>query len=203
MKRILGKKLLIVEGTHEVKFFNKFIDFMGLTGIQIENVGGNDFVPVLEGLKGLSGFSELQTLAILRDADVSYDAMFSSVQNTLKKFSYPVPNHPNTLATLAGQPNTIIYIFPDNKSEGSLENLLWSSVYNDPSAKCVVNYFDCLNNLNEKYGQKHPHLYKAHVQVFLAREEEGDIHMGIASEKNIWDFNNQTFDPIKEFLVKL
>jgi hypothetical protein len=43
MIKIAQEKLLIVEGTHEIKFFRRLITIMGLNNIQIEQIGGNDF----------------------------------------------------------------------------------------------------------------------------------------------------------------
>ena len=130
--------------------------------------------------------------------------MFLSVTNTIKKLGFPVPTAPNELAVGNGDfPSTLIYIFPDNQSNGALEHLCISSVLGDPTLDCVEAYFSCLSEVNKKYGIEHPHLHKARVQVFLAREEEGDVHMGIGAEKDIWNWDSPVFNQVKEMLGKL
>jgi hypothetical protein len=71
---------------------------------------------------------------------------------------------------------------------------------NEPEIDCVNKYFDCLRDIQ---GEDHPHLSAAKVQVYLAKEEDGDIHMGIAAQRNIWDFENKAFDEIKGFVFSL
>jgi len=84
-----------------------------------------------------------------------------------------------------------------------LENLCISSISEEPEINCIEEYFNCLDEININYGSNHPHLYKAKVQVYLAKEEEGNIHMGIAADKNIWNWDNSTFEPIKNFIKSL
>ena len=51
-KNITQKKLLIVEGTHEVKFFGRLLKKMGLLDIQVLDIGGKDFDNNIDGFGG-------------------------------------------------------------------------------------------------------------------------------------------------------
>lgn len=202
-RKIILPKMLIVEGTHEVKFFNVLLPRLGLNDIQVEQIGGNTFEPVLDGLRSTTGFSQLESMAILRDADLSCGDMFSSVQHSLRKLGYPVPTRPNEMATVDGTFKTLIYIFPDNQNNGALEDLCLASVADDLTLNCVETYFSCLDGINSNFGSAHPHPKKARVQAFLAREEEGDIHMGIAAQKGVWNWDSPVFDQLKYMLRNL
>jgi len=171
---------------------------MGITDIQIEDVGGRFFTPTLSSLHGLQGFDNLVSIGITRDADNSFENMFQSVQGSLGTAGFSIPSRPMEIAS--GPPDISVYIFPDNNTHGALENLCISSLGNDPSLECVENYFSCLDSIDQAYGTNHPHPYKARVQALLARESEGDIHMAIAAEKNIWNWDSIAFDGIKSFL---
>ena len=197
--RISKNKLLLVEGNHEVQFFAKLLQSMQIDNIQVEPVGGQyNFKPSMEILPKLDNFDNVRAIGIIRDADDSFEDTFSSVQGALRDAGLPVPNQPLTLT--GNRPQVAVFITPDNNNRGDLEELCLASVQDDPILECVERYFDCLRPIQ---GTDHPHISKARMQVFLAKEPDGDIHMGIASRRGIWDWNSQAFDEIKTFVRSL
>jgi hypothetical protein len=196
---ISRSKLLLVEGSHEVKFFNRLLETMQLDDAQVEEVGGKHlFKPNIVNLPKVDGYSDLTSIGIVRDANASFEDTFRSVQNALADANLPVPNE--VMVPTATSPQLAVFITPDNGSEGALEDLLMASVQGDPVLECVDSYFDCLLGIQ---GDTHPHLSKAQVQVYLAKEPEGDIHMGIASEKDVWGWDSSAFDGLKTFIRSL
>lgn len=192
-------KLLLVEGTHEVRFFNRLLETMQLDDVQVKDVGGkHQFKPSIAPLRKLNGYNDLTCIGIVRDANASFEDTFRSVQNALRDANLPVPDE--VIVPTPTSPQVAVFITPDNGSEGALEDLLMASVQGDPVLACIHGYFDCLTGIR---GPAHTHLSKAQVQVYLAKEPEGDVHMGIASERNVWVWDSSAFDGLKTFIRSL
>lgn len=198
-KTITKTKLLLVEGNHEVQFFEKLLGSMPKTDIQVMEIGGKyQFNFQIQNLPRYDGYKSLESVGIVRDADESFSNTFSSVQNALERAGLPVPDQPMSLTV--AKPRFSIYIIPDNINNGDLECLCMESVCDDPIIECVIQYFECLRDIE---GRDHPHLSKAKVQVYLAKESDGDIHMGIAAQRDIWHWDNSAFEEIKNYLMTL
>jgi hypothetical protein len=196
---ISRSKLLLVEGTHEVKFFNRLLETMQIDDVQVEPLGGKYlFKPNIKNLPGYPGFSGVTSIGIVRDANANFEDTFRSVLGALRDANLPAPGE--VIIPTATSPQVAIFITPDNGSEGALEDLLMACVQGDPVLACVDGYFDCLRGIQ---GGAHPHLSKAQVQVYLAKEPEGDVHMGIASERNVWVWDSSAFDGLKTFIRSL
>ena len=123
------------------------------------------------------------------------DQTFQSITDALREYEFPVPESPMNPTGI--NPQVTIFVFPNNLDNGALEDICLASVADDPIINCVDDYFACVRGLQK---EEHPHLSKAKVQVYLAKEKEGDIHMGTASRKNIWNWDSDTFNQVKEFI---
>lgn len=195
---IQSSKLLLVEGSHEEKFFRRILSDMNVTDVQVVSVEGeHNFAPNLRNLPSHEKFDEVTSIGIVRDADKSFKAKMASIQDALKKAGLPVPTSP---LTPIGIPKIIVFIMPNNTDDGTLEKLCMETVSDDPVIHCVDDYFNCLQAIQNR---SHPNIYKARVQAYLACKDEGDVHMGIASEKGYWDFASPALDSLKQFLGSL
>ncbi len=192
-------KLLLVEGSHEVSFFNALLAHMPLTDVQVASVGGQSlFAPIIKNLPTYETFGIVESLGIVRDAEGDMQAKFNSIQGALADAGLPVPNEP--LSPVHGPPTVTVFLMPDNQGNGALEDLCLSTVTNEPVMRCVIDYVACIGSLR---GSPHPHQSKSSVQVYLASKDEGDIHMGIASEKGYWDFDSSSLGSLRSFLEQL
>lgn len=83
---ISQKKLLAVEGKDDVEFFEALLKDMKIGDCEICEVGGKDqFKHKIPALVKVPGFSNVQRLGIIRDADKNPSAAFDSIVNILKK----------------------------------------------------------------------------------------------------------------------
>lgn len=198
-KTIQKPKLLLVEGTHEEKFFNKLLDVMNLHDIQVLPILGKvRFREQIEILPKLDNFQMVEAIGVIRDADSSFDNALASLQDSLRNAGLSVPDR---ASVHTGQhPRVGIFIAPDNHNPGSLENLCLASIEGDPILGCVEGYLKCLQDIQKI---EHPHKAKAAVQVYLSKEPDGSTHMGVASERNIWNWNSPALLSIKNFLSAL
>ena len=195
---IQSPKLLLVEGSHEEKFFKSLLPNISVSGLQVIEVGGeHSFAPNLRNLPSYEKFEDVISIGIVRDADKNFKAKMASIQDALRQAKLPVPT---THLKPAEKPQISIFIMPNNSDNGALENLCMETVADDPAIRCVDDYFNCLQALKNK---SHPNIYKARVQAYLACKDEGDIHMGTASELGYWNFASPALDSLKQFLGSL
>ncbi len=145
-------KLLVVEGRDEEMFFEAALrDHLALTEIQIMPIGGKTKLTLnMKGLVNDVGFPTVQSLAIVRDADLttpgatiaSAAQAFQSVCGSLRHVGLPCPAAHGQFA--AGPPRVGIFIVPNAVDDGMLETLCLLSVATLPEYPCVDGYFQCL-----------------------------------------------------------
>lgn len=197
--RLTSDKILIVEGTHEEKFFSQLLNHINISTVQILPQGGKTcFKSNLEILRSDPLCDSLTAIGIIRDADNDYTGAFNSIRAILANSKFPVPTSPFELT--GRNPIVSVFITPNNHDSGALETLCMESVLHDPIIDCVSTYMNCLENVS---GRIHPHRAKAELQVFLAKEEEGDVSLSTACSKNIFDWGSPSFESIRQFLNNL
>ena len=193
-------KLLLVEGIDEVNFFNSTIKHLNLHGLEVRDYGGKiRLSPYLRTtLKLISGFRNVQSVGIIRDADVDADDAFDSVCDGLLKADLPVPNVP--LATASGHPKIAVMIMPPGEDAGMLEDLCLSAFQADPAMLCVDQYFQCVA---DRMGSVPRNMVKAKIHAFLASREPPDLRLGQAVGKDFWPWDSSAFEPVRQFISHL
>ena len=211
--------MLIVEGTHEVDFFEKLLDEHGLsnTTIQILPLGGKTKLGV--NLKTLildPRFSALRSLGIVRDADsltpnaespsaeapttyhlTAASLAFDAVCGCLRNANLPVPTAHSVISDT--KPRVGVFIMPDGIADGMLETLCRESVQTLPTASCVDSYFRCVESITA-VNEFSP---KAWTHAFIAIQEDPDVPLGKAAKKSYWNLHDQAFNGIVDFLRNL
>jgi hypothetical protein len=200
---ITSKKLLAVEGLDEKNFFGKFLMFMDIHDVQIEDVGGKiKFVTKFPALLQTSGFYNpdqtpwVTHVAIIRDKEE--DNAFESVKSIVSKANLKPPQENAQFSD--GTPQVGIFIMPGPKVKGTMiEDLCLKSVESHPAIRCIEPFADCISKL-----PKPPkNMSKAKVQAFLAAQPEIVNSLGLGAQNNYWDFDSSAFDELKAFLGHL
>jgi len=193
------KKLLFVEGNDEVNFFKKmFRDELDITGIQIYPTGGKDqFKEYLPIIVKQRNFDAIKRIGIVQDSDENTKARFDSICHHLKKNGICPPSKLSTFTK--NFPSTGIFLLPNNSDNGMLETLCLQSVSDDEKFDCIDNFFKCLNDLDVDIRNYH----KAKAQVFLATQKKLIQHVGIGAQKNVWDFEAECMEALKNFLLEI
>ena len=194
--------ILAVEGKDECNFFTALIKHLNLTGIQIEDIGGKDKFKLEFSLLAQSEnfYGIVKKIGFVRDAEEKEAAAaFQSIYGILNAYNLPAPQAPNTVIDKDGK-KVAIFIMPNNKDSGMLEDLCIESRKTDPVWNCVEAFVKCYNPLikKDKYN-----ISKAKIGAFLSTKTPIVYSLGIAAQERIWDFNNPCFSPIKDFLIKL
>ncbi|EMB24805.1 MULTISPECIES: DUF3226 domain-containing protein [Treponema] len=202
---ITSSYLLLVEGKDEYHFFNALLEFLTIKKVQVHDVGGKDkFKKKMTSFVKIPGFSNVKKLGFVRDAEKeSAKRAFDSICDILKANELPCPKSigkveysEDTEITQIG-----IFIMPNNKDEGMLENLCLSSIENDPFSAERKSYMSALKEYFKE--NKSFNIPKAETQIYLASKVPIVTALGLGAEKGYWDFNNSAFDDIKKFLRDL
>jgi len=199
-KQLSKPKLLIGEGKEEVLFFNAFLTHLNISYVQVEQYEGKQALGrYLKTLKVRSGYREVVSLGIARDADDSAHSAFPSVCGALNGAGLPVPSKSGELT--GNSPQISVIILPDDENPGMLEDLCLEAVRTDPVLQCIDEYFQCVNNIAERQQPKN--MAKARVHAWLSSQVEPDKRLGEAAKAGYLPWDSPRFDRLKQFLQAL
>jgi len=192
-------KLLAVEGTDETVFFGELLKHLNLFHrVDIRQVGGKDqFKNKMPTLQKTSGFNQLESIAIIRDADENSAGAYKSIKNILAKMTLQPPAKPGTFAD--GSPRLGIFIMPDNAAQGMLETLCLKAVQDNEAMNCVNEFIACSQDLKKK--PKNIDKAKAHAYLSIMPDIANSVDRG--AQKGHWNFNASALKPLIDFLTQL
>lgn len=210
--KILKTKLLLGEGKDEVEFFEALLKHLGKTDTQALGYGGK---PQLKGfLKALildPAWPEVESLLITRDADFPREgttvaaarSTWLSVTDLLRSLDLPAPTVHGELtagadSSVAAALRVGVFILPDGKRDGMLEDLCLDASAEDPAMPCLEAYFRCL----EATGVTPPRnlMPKARAHAYLASRPAPDRRVGEAALKGYWPWGATAFAPLLAFV---
>jgi hypothetical protein len=194
-----SSKLLLVEGKTSLEFFKAYLRYLKLHGdIETRDFGGiGDFGTYLRTLQATSGFHEVETLAIVRDAELNAQDALQSVRNHLLNRGLPTPSAHGQFTQ--GTPRVGVFILPDGSNPGMLETICMQSVNDDPVMPCLNTYFDCLHDLDSSSSKT----AKARAHAYIASKPRSDLLVGQAAHAGYWNWQSNAFVPLNEFLSQL
>jgi tRNA 2-selenouridine synthase SelU len=201
--RIKSNKILAVEGKDECSFFEAILKYEEINNIQIIDIGGKDkFKVEFPNLVNLEGFSEVRALGFIRDAESQKaESAFSSICGILKKNGLPVPKNINTIISEEGR-KIGIFIMPNNIDAGMLEDLCIESIKTNQVFECVEQYIECCSSHLSEKGKAF-NRSKAKIQTYLASQKPIVSSLGVAAQNGYWNFKEDCFSEIKQFLHNL
>ena len=200
--RIEKKKLLLVEGKDEENFFNALLNKHNMQDIQVMSSGGKDqFRTMFPRIKIMPEFDNLDSLAIIQDADTNAYGRFQSICSTLKSSKLKAPQHIEKFTDSV--PKIGVFIISDMENKGSLENLCLSTVENSQKIikECIDPFMNCMDK-KSNYG-KPKNINKARLRAFLSAVEEDTPSLGIAAQKGYWNLSSDKLNSLVSFLKKI
>jgi len=206
--QIRKKKLILVEGSDDLYFFNYYLKFLGIKNIEIRCIGGKfRFNELSTIIKSLYNFSQLESLGLVCDADDNFAEeefkRLSGIINEINKKD-PIPGinliSPSDKGSFStGNPRVGIFVFPNNEKKGRLEDLFLSCVNDKPGMKCVNPFMDCVLKLKNS-----PRIQsKAKALAYLATQKETRRGVGGAAREKIWEFKSNELNGVKAFIENL
>lgn len=190
---------LLVEGNDERNFFEAFIEYMRLpTVVQIQVLYGKDRLrESLETLAGATGFRDVKSVGIVRDADDSAGAAFQSVRTALTQAGFPAPDRPEEPA--GEGPSVSVLILPGDGANGMLETLLCRTFARTAVDRCIDGFFRCARESASPIHRPD----KARARAYLATTGDPHLSVGVATKRNHWPLDHAAFDGVRRFLRSL
>ena len=187
---------LLVEGNDSRNFFEAFVEHLSLADIQIQNFGGvNELGGVLRALVNAPDFSTVQSLGIVRDAEMSAGGAFQSVQSALTNAALPVPDSPAERTNTS--PAVTVLILPGDNRQGMLETLLCESFAGTSVEDCIDDFFKCVESLPDVSIERSD---KARAHAYLTTKPNPHFSVGVAAKNDYWDLNHNVFSTVRDFL---
>ena len=190
---------LIVEGRDQVGFSEALLKHLGIAGVQIHDFRGvSQLRSFLGGFAASDGFSRVERIGVIRDAEASAGSAFQSVQNALADAGLAVPSQPGERT--GGRPSVSALILPGGGRPGMLETLLCESFAETPANGCVDGFFECMTAVPD-WSVANPD--KARVFAYLAATPTPRHSVGVAALQGQWDLEHAAFEPVRRFLEEL
>ena len=195
-------KQLIVEGNDEVRVFNALCRHLGVSDLQVQQCGGyGNLRPFLSTFTAAPDFDDVESLAVVADANANRSGRRLSIQGALSNAGLPAPSAPLQFASQGGI--QVAYLVVPHDSEGTvLEDVCLSSVSVDAAMNCVDEYFNCLIRESASTPRE-VHLSKAKVHAFLASRDDPALRIGEAADRGVWQFGDDAFRPMRELIAML
>ena len=199
MNEISKEKLIITEGSDDLKFIELILNYLNITEIQIEEVGGKpNFKYGIPDIIRSTGFEKVRILAIFRDADENFSSAFVSIKNILSRiedYDLILPSEPNSFSN--GTPRIGIFIFnKPGEENGMLEDICLETVIDHPIMGCVEDFMNCVS---ENFVPPR-NISKAKCLSFLAALSITYPKLSVAIEKKIWNLDSEVLNDLKSFL---
>ena len=184
--------MLIGEGVEEVLFFEGFVNNLGISGVQIEQYNGKSGLGAyLKALKNRSGFTRVEKLGIVRDADDDAAGAAASVDGAVAQAAFPASLVVKKL------------VVPGRSEFGALENLCLRTIAGQPIETCIEEYLTCATRATSITHATTTNRAKARIHAWLAAQQEPDLRLGHAAKKGLLDWRSPAFDELKAFLRDL
>lgn len=209
-EKIEKKHLILCEGEDEFWFLVSFLNSDELkqrpffaNDIQIFNFGGNEeLLKKLNVLKLTSGFQQVQSLLILRDAERDAEAAVRQIQSALKKAELPSPSGPGEWKTQGLKVGFLLFPTCDSTAhEGTLEDLCLS-ILKEPSSPVILEEVGTfMELLEDKHKRKFPHEFKTKLHTYFSITDKFvGLKIGEAAKAGVFNWNSTRLDFLKEFL---
>jgi len=201
---IKERKIILAEGADAYYFSIWAYQAFGVVGIQVLDFGGIDnLLPYLSTLKELSGFKQVESMVIARDAEQNADAAVKRIKTSLKKTGLPVPDKAFEFSNTS--PRVAYIIFPGflkkgSLADGSLEDLCLEIVKDVSIMNCVDQFIDCLASQSKK--PKYPHKTKLHAYL-AGKDDFVGLKVGEAAKAGAWDWNHRKMAPFRTIIMHM
>jgi nucleoside diphosphate kinase len=218
-----NNNILLVEGKDEKNFFKELLKYLSIGNVQIESYEGKgNLKKFLQALSKDRNFRNIKKMAFVRDADEDAKSAFHSIKDNIKDAVKELEVYDSIAgwySKLELSNNVIsingirlgIYIMPDNKNNGTLEDLCIEYIKSDPVKDCVFEYIKCIECCFKKSGKTLNPKNKSKSMVYSylsskmlsSKKNAYSPSIGVAAQQDIFDFSNSCFYGIKDFLKKM
>ena len=191
------EKIIIVEGHDDELFLKKLLDKLEISDIQVLKIGGkSEFKNKFPNIPLFSGFKNVRRIAVILDADNSYQNSKQSIEHNINKV-LKASGNPKEFSS--GNPCVAYFIMPNNKDKGMMETLCVFSQKTNPAMKQVDKFIEAVK-LDKAIKEKPKIEDKAKAQAYLAVMPKTTYGMSYGIVKNYWDLTHEDFKELIAFL---
>ncbi len=190
-------KLVLCEGKDDKAVVEGLCIHASIGGLVVEEYDGRDNLErVVSSLPVRPEFTRRQvdSLAILIDAEADGNASFQKLQNAIRQgFDVVIPG----AGVFVGEsPRIAGFVVCDGTGRGMVEDLCLKSVNDRADYKCVEEYFECLC----KNTERKDYHSKAKFKAWMASQTAFDYRVGLAAAKGYIPWGSDAFNKLREFL---
>lgn len=187
-------KVIVAEGADAKWFLVWAYQAVGASEIDVFNFGGNtDLRMFLATLRQTSGFENVTSLVVARDAENDADGALRSAADALRESGLSAPEKAYEFCD--GSPRTAVAVFPGfsdagascGLANGRLEDLCLATVASDPLFDCVGDFVACARRNHEPVSRE----WKTRLHAYLAAKQKFvGLKIGEATKAGAWDFQH-------------
>lgn len=208
---IIKKHLILCEGLDAKLFLIHFLNSADLKenvsfseDIQVGDFGGNEDLPnYLGALRNMSGFDEVESIMIIRDAEKDAELAVQQIRSALFKNGLASPEHAGIWA--GAEPRIGFLLFPTCEKElepGTLEDLCLG-ILKEPESPVLLQDVDkFLDDLSQNYGRQFPHRFKTKLHTYFSVTDKFvSLKIGEAAKAGAFDWSNCKLNYLKRFIL--
>ena len=176
--KITDKTLIVIEGSEDDNFLKSYIKTLGYPdeSFRFLSINGKDKLEASESIIE-DALDRGAKVLIIFDADLDYQKSRANIENTLKGLDVG------------------IFLFPDDNSSGTLENLLKKVIRSEYERifDCFEEYKQCISKCMSEYE-----LPSRKAKIYAYKQVLGILENPF--DPRYWDFENAALGPLKNFL---
>ena len=208
------KHLILCEGKDDFLFLCYWLNSSALSDkkafsmdFQVLMFDGTGNLPAfLDALKVRSGYSTVESILVIRDADNNAEATQANVISAFAHAEMPIPTSPHKWQT-DGQIMTGFLLFPsctqDLKS-GTLEDLCLQILRDEKSNEIIASTENYFGSLKKAGLRTFPHERKAKLHTYFSVTDDYiSLKVGEAARAGAFDWRSQSLSPLRAFLEEL
>lgn len=155
----------------------------------------------LENIKINSGFINIRKLLLVADANsAGTQARFQEIVRKIDAKIFSLPIKIGLLSKdIPNKKRCGIFLFPDNNSNGTIEDLCLRSLTHPNKVDCIDKHIRCIQNRN-LLGTKAKDLSKSKFHIYMSTSEKPTGSIGGATQTGELNLGSQEFDIFVNFL---
>ncbi len=208
--KIEKELVFVVEGKDDESLFLELKrNYDSEDRIQIIKMNGKDNLKsVIISISKDPNRRQISKIGFVLDADNAFNKELNTLRQRISQhFGIVSPVLPGMFTRAEGDNITIggsdteigVYIFPNNRDNGILEDLCLQAISDDPATECIEHFTNCLAELES--DKKPKNMKKAKMRAFCASRVENTEYIGRAFQKKYLDVNHPVFEEFKNFFL--
>jgi hypothetical protein len=195
---------ILVEGADDEMLIHSLKKARGLTLSRLTIEAGNGYPSILQRIKSIrlnSGHVKLKKLLLIADANsIGAEGRFRDIIQHLSKDEFTIPGSLGVLSSSElGKIQCGVYLFPDNKSKGTIEDLCLKALNHPDKIPCINDHIECIRNMSLLETDQND-LSKSKFHIYMSTGSKPTGSIGGATQVHELNLKSSVFDGLVNFL---